>query len=69
MPDRFLLILVSDGILELFPRDTARSRVKLLMREVSGAEAGVESLVEKFAIEEREELPDDVSILTLSKEW
>jgi len=69
LPDRFLLMLVSDGILELFPRDTARSRVKLLMREVSGAEAGMESLVEKFAIEERNELPDDISILTLSKEW
>ena len=69
LPDRFLLMLVSDGILELFPRDTARSRVKLLMGEVSGPEAGMDSLIQKFAIEERNELPDDVSILTLSKEW
>jgi len=50
LSDTTKILLMSDGILELFPQDSS-----------------VEALIDKFEIDHREELPDDVAFLSITK--
>lgn len=68
LPTEFVLLLISDGILELLPRDAARKRANLLVEQVADTDLSLEQLIEKFAIEEAGDLPDDISFMTLSRE-
>jgi len=68
LPTEFVLLLISDGILELLPRDAARKRANLLLEQVADTDLSLEQLIEKFAIEEAGDLPDDISFMTLSRE-
>ncbi len=65
--DASKLFLVSDGILELFPMDTARRRTEWLLEEVGVSGLDIAALVDRFKIEDRDELPDDVAFLSISK--
>ncbi len=60
------LMLISDGILELFPQDSARRRTEWLLEEISTSGLSIGSLVDRFEIEGRDELPDDVAFLSIS---
>lgn len=62
------MLLMSDGILELFPQDSTRRRTEWLLEEVSSIGLSVEALLDKFEIESRDELPDDVAFLSITKQ-
>ena len=68
LPSGFILLLISDGILELLPRDAARKRASFLLDRVAATDLGLEALIEKFALDEVDDLPDDISFLLLSEE-
>ena len=68
LPERFLLLLVSDGLLELFPRDH-RERGRQLVADVTGDGFSIDTLIDKYQVAEPQELPDDVALLSLSNRW
>ena len=69
LPERFLLLLASEGLLELFDKDSAARRADRLMDILRESDCSIESLVERFALDKRDELPDDISLLTVSRGW
>ncbi len=69
LPARFVLFLASDGILELLKKDSAQRRVELLAEILRETDCDIETLVNKLAVDEQDELPDDISLLTLSRDW
>ncbi len=58
-------LMISDGILELFPRDSARRRTEWLLQMVSRGASGIDELVERFDIERLDEIPDDIAFLSI----
>ena len=67
LPDRFHLVLMSDGILELVAGDAAGSRMKRLVSQLTGTDFSLETLIEEFSIGQQRELPDDIALLSLSR--
>ncbi|MCW8889224.1 MAG: SpoIIE family protein phosphatase [Sedimenticola sp.] len=61
------MLMISDGILELFPRDSARRRTEWLLQTVSDGGSSIDELVERFNIEGLEEIPDDIAFLSLTR--
>ncbi|WP_428606947.1 response regulator [Sedimenticola sp.] len=59
------LLVISDGILELFPRDSARRRTEWLLQMVTSGAPSIEALVERFDIENLDEIPDDIAFLSI----
>lgn len=59
------MLMISDGILELFPRDSARRRTEWLLQMVADGSPAIDDLVERFNIEELDEIPDDIAFLSI----
>lgn len=62
------LLMISDGILELFPRDSARRRTEWLLQMVSRGACDIDKLVQRFEIESMEEIPDDIAFLSVARD-
>lgn len=59
------LLMISDGILELFPRDSAKRRTEWLLQMVSSGGASIDDLVERFDIEALDAIPDDIAFFSI----
>jgi sigma-B regulation protein RsbU (phosphoserine phosphatase) len=59
------MLLISDGILELFPRDSARRRTEWLLQMVADGSPEIDDLIERFNIEGLDEMPDDIAFLSI----
>jgi hypothetical protein len=58
---------VSDGILELLPPDTTRTRVQSFLNRLQPV-PDLEAIVKGFRLPEGEPLPDDVTFLLVTRE-
>ena len=67
LPDRFGLLLASDGVLELLPPDTARTRLQRFLNSLQ-SELTLDAMIQGFRLPEEEPLPDDVTFLLVTKE-
>ncbi len=67
LPERFGLLLVSDGILEPLPPDTTRTRVQTFLNRLQPT-LELEPIVNGFRLPEGEPLPDDVTFLLVTRE-
>ena len=65
LPDDFLLLLVSDGLLELMPQKSNRERFKDLLSRVTGPDVTFDELTEGLGVEGAQQLPDDVALLSV----
>jgi serine phosphatase RsbU (regulator of sigma subunit) len=59
------MLMISDGILELFPRDSARRRTEWLLQMVADGSPEIDDLIERFNIEGLDEIPDDIAFLSI----
>ncbi len=67
LPEQFGLLLVSDGVLELLPMDPARPRIQTFLNLIS-PELDLDVIIKGFQIPEGEVLPDDISLLLISRD-
>jgi serine phosphatase RsbU (regulator of sigma subunit) len=69
LPDQFGLVLASDGVLELLPPDTARTRMQNFLKSLQPElDLELDAIVKKFRLVENEPLPDDVTFLLVTRE-
>ncbi len=68
LPDKFSLIVFSDGILEVLPEQELIEKENSLLKVVNDNAKSVESIAEAFGIEHLEEVPDDIAILLIESE-
>lgn len=68
LPEAFVLVLLSDGILELLPKGSARERSSVLLARISGSELTMDQLTTGLGIEQKTGLPDDIAILIISRQ-
>ncbi len=71
LQERFGLVLVSDGVLELLPPDTTHTRLQGFLNtfvDYLQPELDLEAMINGFRIPEDAPLPDDVTFLLITKE-
>ncbi len=68
LPETFILVLVSDGVLELLPRGSARERASILAEQVTGCDLSIDQLTSGLGVEQKSELPDDIAILIVERQ-
>ena len=67
LPDEFALVIFSDGILEILPVKSLTEKQKHLESLVNEPDLNVKMLVEHTGIDRKELLPDDVTILLITR--
>lgn len=65
LPDDFKITVFSDGILEVLPEMSLKEKEKLLLSVVSKESGGIESLLTSLGLDDFDELPDDIAVLTV----
>ncbi|WP_019531474.1 fused response regulator/phosphatase [Dasania marina] len=67
LPDKFVLTLFSDGILEILPREGLRAQEAFLLERLQQAQLSVEALAESLELQQIIDFPDDIAVLLISK--
>ena len=67
LPERYDLFLFSDGVLEILPHKTIREKQDYLLNLLVGEDLTMEDLISRLALEEADNLPDDVAMLLISR--
>lgn len=69
LPERFSLSLFSDGILDLLPGETLKHKEAALPEIVKAAGGSLDGLRQKFGLATLGEMPDDIAMLVLSRNF
>ena len=67
LPDKFALVLTSDGVLEVLPGDSLEDKESFMLSAVARSDTSVESVCEELQISELKDAPDDVTVLTVRR--
>jgi len=67
LPERFALLLVSDGILDLFPQARLKEKQARLLGLLSSPQTRIEALTEELGLEKQAQLPDDITLLMIHR--
>ena len=67
LPRRFVLVLVSDGILETLPQATLRDKQAFLLDRIRDTGLDIENLIQTLGLDRVGPLPDDVTLLLIKR--
>ena len=67
LPEKFSLVMFSDGILETIKKTSLEEQESLLMKEVNAAYADPEKMTKAFKLELGKSLPDDVTMFMVNR--
>lgn len=67
LPDRFRLLLFSDGILEVMEQETLSKKEAYLLETAPALKADIESVFQQFNVDTEEHYPDDIALLVIDK--
>ncbi len=67
LPDRFELLLFSDGLLEILPHKSLKEKLDYLPTLAAGENLNIEDLTKRLMPESVDNLPDDITILLISR--
>jgi serine phosphatase RsbU (regulator of sigma subunit) len=67
MEDDFALFLFSDGIMEVIEAENLESKENLLALAIDAADLKLSTLCDRFDLESRDNLPDDIGILLIKR--
>ena len=67
LPEQFLMLLVSDGIMEIIEKKTLNDKLEYIKNTVNNIDMTIDEFVKVFKVNEIENLPDDVTFLILKR--
>ncbi len=67
LPQRFVLALISDGILETLPQATLRDKQAFLLSLISDVDLDIKTLIQALGLDQAGPLPDDVTLLLIKR--
>ena len=67
LPATFLMVLISDGILDTLPQSNLQQKLDLLLSKVQSIDLSVASLSRKLDLDQASTLPDDITILLIKR--
>lgn len=67
LPRRFVMLLISDGILETLPQMTLHDKQAFLLQALRDTDPDIESLIQILGLDRAGPLPDDITLLLVRK--
>ena len=67
LPDKFILIAFSDGILEVLPQETLADQEQFLLDKLKNVDPDVDAVLPALGVEETEGLPDDIAVFMVAR--
>jgi serine phosphatase RsbU (regulator of sigma subunit) len=67
LPPRFIMALISDGILEVLPQPRLRDKLRFLLSLISNDSTTIAAVVRELALNQENTLPDDITFLMIRK--
>ena len=67
LPRRFVLALISDGILETLPQASLRDKQTFLLDMIRDTDIDIENLIQALGLDRAGPLPDDVTLLLIKR--
>lgn len=67
LPEKFAMVIVSDGVLEVLPGDTLKAKEQFISDAIAKSDTSIESICEGLGINQVEDAPDDITVLTLRR--
>ncbi len=67
LPRRFVLALISDGILETLPQASLRDKQTFLLELIRDIDIDIENLIQALGLDRAGPLPDDVTLLLIKR--
>jgi len=67
LPEKFAMVIVSDGVLEFLPGDSYREKEEYLAATVAESDASIETICEGLGVNRVKDVPDDVTVLTIRR--
>lgn len=67
LPERFLLLLASDGVLNVLPAGSLQDKHQALAGHLSGTAVTLEALTAALGLDGDQDLPDDVALLMVQR--
>lgn len=67
LPEKFILITFSDGILEVLPQESLEEQEQFLLEKLSKVDADIEAVLPALGLEKTKDLPDDVAVFMIAR--
>jgi serine phosphatase RsbU (regulator of sigma subunit) len=67
LPSRFVLTLISDGILEVLPQQRIEDKYRFLESLVDGPEVSIPCILSRLGLDRLKAIPDDITFLMIKK--
>ena len=67
MPEKFVLTVVSDGVLEFLPGKSYSEKQQFIADAVAKSDGSIEAICEGLCINQLADAPDDVTVLTVRR--
>ena len=67
LPERFVLVLISDGVLEILPQKSQREKHAAMLAVISRVPPTVDAMTSALGLHSERELPDDIALLVVRK--
>ncbi|MBL4566839.1 MAG: serine/threonine-protein phosphatase [Porticoccus sp.] len=67
LPEKFAMVVVSDGVLEVLPGKTLKEKEQYISETIAKSDASIEDICEGLGINQVTDAPDDVTVLTLRR--
>lgn len=67
LPEKFILVAFSDGILEVLPRKRLKSQEQYLLSRLQNVEPDVDAVLPALGIKQTKNLPDDIAVFMIAR--
>ena len=67
MPEKFILLAFSDGVLEQLPQESLEAQESFLLKKLKGCPADIEAVLPRLGIESNDNLADDIAVLMIAR--
>lgn len=68
LPDEFLLLMISDGILETLKEESLEKKLAFLDTIVNSLDIEISEILEKLSLDNETSIPDDITFLMIKRE-
>ncbi|MCB1668495.1 MAG: SpoIIE family protein phosphatase [Porticoccaceae bacterium] len=67
LPDKFALVLTSDGVLEVLPGESMEDKEQFMLSAIASSDTSLDSICQQLGLRDLTESPDDVTVLTVRR--
>ncbi len=67
LPEKFAMVIVSDGVLEVLPGNTLKEKERFISTTIAQSDTSIAEICERLGINQIEDAPDDITVLTLRR--